>query len=181
LPEHAPPEFRYIGFAQDFPAEAALEHVLCRFINIKRDAMAESELSEAIYETGIAILEEVDGEEPAADTYPNRDIWLRFQFSRDDLIELVEDKSAAADFDQFKIEYSGDAEWGDAEEIDEGGRWVTVKSYIVFDYSSAALTVRFARSLLGGPIDCLCWVTYAEGDGDDVKRVAAVMGFQSEA
>ena len=95
MSEHEPLEFRYIGFAKDFPAKAALEYVLCRFIDIKRDAMLKSELSDAMVEAGLAVLEEFEDSEIESGTYPNRDIWFRFQYSHDDLVDLLPRQTAS--------------------------------------------------------------------------------------
>jgi hypothetical protein len=180
--QHPAIEFRYIGFARDFPARAALEHVLCSFIDAKRDKMQESDLSNAIYEVGIALLEETDDQEAEKGSYPNRDIWLRFEHDLNDLLCLSTDAVKSKDeINQFKIEMVEGGEWGDDEEDDAiPGRWASVKSYITFAYSSAALTLRFSRSMLGGQVDCTCWVQYAEGDGEDVKMAANAIGWTQD-
>jgi hypothetical protein len=178
--QHPTIDFRYLGFARDFPAKDALEYMLRRFIDLKRDQMLESELSEAIFEVGMALLEEVDDQEARPGTWPNRDIWLRFEFDLDDLTSMAAVAAKAGeDIDQFRIEMVEDCEWGDDEDEDAiASRWVSLKSCIIFSYTSAALTLRFSRSLLGGPVDCTCWVSYAEGDGDDLKMAARAMGWK---
>ncbi len=176
MPVHAPPEFRYFGFAVDFPAKPALEYVLCHFINLKRDAMVKSAISDALVDVGLALLEQSDGATEIDGAYPNLDTWLRFNFSHADFVSRASDKALAAEYPRFEILQLDDSEWGVDDAGGIGSQWVCVKAPIVFDYSSAALTLRFTQDVIDQSVDCLCWVTYAEGDGDDVSAIAAALG-----
>ena len=152
----------------------ALEHVLGRFIDAKRVDMDKRDYTEAVIEVGLAVLEEFDGDGGEVGDYPNRDTWLRFNYSRDDLIALVGDMDRS-DVGKFVIEQMGDSESGLGEEDEIGTQWASVNAIIGFDYSSAALTLRFRQDIGGGPVDCTCWVRYAEGDGDDMQAIAAFL------
>ncbi len=180
MPEHPPPEFRYIGFAADFPAKGALEYVLCRFIDMKRDAMSTSVLSDATIEDIFAAVDAYDGKIPDQGVYPNRDIWMGFDYSRDDLIAMAADPGSIADLGKFQIQQSGDAESGTGEDSDDGGHWVLIKTLMVLNYTAATLSLRFSQGALPDAIFCTCWVNYAEGDGGDLKTVAALLGLAPE-
>jgi hypothetical protein len=171
---HSRVEFRYLGFARDFPAQVFLEKILVTFIDQKRAEMSKCSYVEALVEVADSALRELDGlPEPAAG-WPNMETWLRFNYSRDDLLALAK-KGAASDVGAFYIEQSGDSQGGVEEQEDGGRDWFTLETVVSFDWSTAALTLRFSPDADSGVIDCLCWVRYAEGDGDDVRRAAELL------
>jgi len=201
MPDHPPIEFRYFKIAEDFPARPALEFVLGHVIDAKRDAMAASSVSEAVFESALVLIDGMDDKQAAPGAYPHFDIWMRFAVSHDDYLAQVADKDAAGDVVRFEIEQLEDAEHGivgDTGDDDEDaagtpvgtpvepqpdcgedGDWrVFIKSVLMFHYSAASLALQFTQGPLGGPIKCTCWVCYAEGDGDDLVMAAGHLGYR---
>jgi hypothetical protein len=171
---HPPIEFRYLGFAKDFPAQKFLEKILVTFIDLKRADMSKCSYVDALVEVADSALRELDAlPEPAAG-WPNRDTWLRFNYSRDDLLDLSE-TATGSEVGAFCIEQIGDSQGGVEEQEDGGRDWFTIETVVSFDWSSAALTLRFSPDTDSDVIDCLCWVRYAEGDGEDIKRIAELL------
>lgn len=167
---HPPVRFSYTGFARDFPAKNALEYVLGLLIDAKRNAMANASMDDAIIESGFAILDEADGTAEGR-PYPNRDIWLRFKVTAEGFPALVDAPVPLI------VDPMDDAVWGQDSTEGDGTNWVTVRSALTASYSSAAITFRFTQAPEGGPIACTCFVTYAEGDGEDIRDLAAHLGF----
>ncbi len=194
MPLHPPIEFRYFKIAEGFPAKPALEYVLTHFINAKRDAMAEASVSEAVFESSLVMIEELDGKEATHGTYPDYDVWMRFAFSHYDYLARATDRSAAGEVPRFEIEQAEAAEHGivgegedddgtdddaaEPERGEEGDWWVFVRSYLALHYSGAALALRFTQGPLGGPVYCTCWICYAEGDGADLGAAARGLGYR---
>jgi hypothetical protein len=171
---HPPVEFRYLGFAKDFPAQKALEQILLTFIDLKRTDVSTCSYADALVEVADSALRELDSlPEPAAG-WPSRDTWLRFEYSRDDLLALV-DGGSESDIGAVCIEQMDDSQGGVEEEEDGGRDWFSLETVVSFDWSTAALTLRFSPDPENDLVDCLCWIRYAEGDGEDVKQVAALL------
>ena len=172
MPDHPPPEFRYTGLACDFPAKAALERVLGHFIDVKRGAMAESDVYLAVAEGNLGVLDEFEGREAADDASPNRDIWLRFRASRDDLVAAARDPEAAAGLGRFEISQADDSSSG----VEDDRLWIAIDVHLMLDWTNAAMILRFLPDDASGAIACQCWVHMAEGDGKDLEAAAALLG-----